>query len=146
MDPETFTDSFVPAGSSLNGRIKSIIVINNSQDLPGLMEGVLGEEGYEINILYASEDAHRRIVDRHPSLVILDMVLEKPNGTWQLLQILKLDPSTKGIPVIVCSSDSAYHEAHIAQLGFSGCRILPKPFDPDNLRNMIQEALGEIGV
>jgi CheY-like chemotaxis protein len=74
------------------------------------------------------------------------MVLEKPNGTWQLLQILKLDPSTKGIPVIVCSSDSAYHEMHIAQLKLSGCHILHKPFEPDDLRNVVQEALGETGV
>ena len=145
VDLDNSAGSFVPAGNGSPDAIKSIVVLNNSRDLPRLLEGLLEEEGYEVDILHAAEDAHRRVTNRNPSLVILDMVLENPNNTWQLLQILKLDPNTKDIPVVVCSADSAYHEEHIAQLDLSGCYILHKPFDPNDLRNLVQETLDETG-
>lgn len=120
-----------------------IVVLNDSWDLLRLMQELLTEEGYHVDIMHAAQGAHQRIKEIDPALVILDMVLETPDAGWQYLQLLKLDPRTIDIPVIVCSAANAFLEYHKERLNELDCHILPKPFDLDSLLNMIKIALEE---
>ncbi len=120
---------------------KHIVVVNDSEDLLDLIKTVLEEGGHETTILHASDGAYKKIKELQPALLILDIVMEQPDSGWQLLQILKLDTQTSEIPVIICSADSRFLHANEERLQRLGCYILPKPFDIDELLQLVNLAM-----
>ena len=62
------------------------------------MQELLQDEGYEVTVLHASDNAYKEIKPAAPDLVILDMTLEHPDSGWLVLEMLKLDPETAKIP------------------------------------------------
>ena len=102
------------------------------------MAAALEADGYEVQ---ASADAFGDIRQAKPDLVILDLFLHGESSGWQQLDILTVDPATRGVPVILCS-------AAIASLGFARERlaaldvaVLEKPFDIENLSAAVSSAL-----
>jgi DNA-binding response OmpR family regulator len=65
--------------------------------------------------------------------VILDIWMETPEAGWQLLELLRLDPATATLPVLVCSADVVFLRAKEAQLLAEGYGVLVKPFGLDAL-------------
>jgi CheY-like chemotaxis protein len=65
---------------------------------------------------------------RRPQAILLDVMMPTTDG-WELLQRLKADPETAGIPVVVCSVWSVPELA--LSLGANG--FLKKPIDRDHL-------------
>jgi DNA-binding response OmpR family regulator len=123
---------------------RRIIVLNDSEELLELMKMLLEEAGHAAMVMHASEGAYRTIKELKPALLILDVVLEKPDSGWQLLQILKLDAETSEIPVIVCSADSRFLRDNEERLSRLGCYILRKPFDIDEMLAMVGTALSTV--
>ena len=120
---------------------RRIVVVDESDELLELMKMVLEADGHAATVLHGSDGAYRTIKEIKPALLILDVVLEKPDTGWQLLQILKLDAATSEIPVIVCSADSRFLRDNEERLSRLGCYILHKPFDLDELIAMVGTAL-----
>lgn len=82
-------------------------------------------------------DGLRLARERHPAVVLLDLILPGPSG-WEALRQLKADPALATIPVVILSA--AAHEAQ--GLAAGAARVLAKPL----LRADLRRALGEIGV
>ena len=117
---------------------KRIVLIEDDDDTRTVMTGALEADGYEVQ---ASADAFGDIRHAHADLVILDLFLHGESAGWQQLDILTLDPHTRGIPVIICS-------AAIASLGFAreklaalDVAVLEKPFDLEQLSAAVSAAL-----
>ena len=79
---------------------KKIFVIDDDVTVLRTLEERLKTAGFDMigtgNPLDALTMAH----EHHPDLIILDIVMPQMSG-YELLDILKKDPSTKGIPVII---------------------------------------------
>jgi CheY-like chemotaxis protein len=120
---------------------RKITIFNDSPEILGLMQDILQDDGYEVLTWTASTTAHELIKRESPDLVILDVVMEKPDSGWQLLQLLTLDPETKDIPVIICSADIRFLREHEELFRSKGCWTLAKPFDLDDLLSTVREAL-----
>jgi DNA-binding response OmpR family regulator len=123
---------------------RCIIILNDSEDLLELMKMLLEEAGHAVMVMHSTEGAYRTIKELKLALLILDVVLEKPDSGWQLLQTLKLDAETSEIPVIVCSADSRFLRDNEARLSRLGCYILHKPFDIDEMLAMVDTTLGMV--
>ena len=102
------------------------------------MAAALEADGYEV---HATADAFGDIRHLKPDVVILDLFLHGESAGWQQLDILTLDPATRGVPVIICS-------AAIASLGFAreklaglDVAVLEKPFDIENLCAAVAAAI-----
>ncbi len=61
---------------------------------------------------------------------------------WTILAQLKAGSDTREIPVILCSADAGALHQRTELLERSGTRILAKPFDLDELLNLVRSALG----
>ena len=122
-------------------RAKRIIVLNDSMDLLNLMQDLLEEEGYEVLLQHSSSGAHAFITSNKPDLIILDFVLQEPDDGWVVLQMLKLDPATVTIPVIVSSADSRLFREKQERLRELNCLTIEKPFDLDEMLAKVSEAL-----
>ena len=77
----------------------------------------------------------------HPDLVLLDLHLPDMPGD-EVLRRLRADPVTRGIPVVILSSDATRH--HISELLAGGAdAYLTKPISVRALLQTIDQTLGQ---
>jgi CheY-like chemotaxis protein len=118
-----------------------VFVANDDQGFLELMRELLQDEDYQVTTLHASDEAYKEIKGAAADLVILDMTLEHPDAGWLVLQLLKLDPETVDIPVIICSAAVGYLRERRNEIEKMGCYVVEKPFDLEMLLGAVREAL-----
>jgi CheY-like chemotaxis protein len=118
-----------------------IAVVNDDPTFLTLMEQVLEEEGYRVTLLHEAGDAYATIKRHQPELVILDLRIGTPDAGWKILEVLRLDPATTAIPIIICSADLPFLRTGAERLRRMRCECLPKPFDLEELTNLVSEML-----
>ncbi len=118
-----------------------VAVINDDTDFLGLMEQVLSDEGYDVDLMRTFEDTHDRVRESQPDVVICDIVMRLEERGWELVEMLTLDPQTHDIPVIVCSAAVQRLEERREVLERQGIRAIAKPFDLPTLLATIQDAI-----
>lgn len=122
-----------------------IAVMNDDTAFLSLMHDLLTGEGYRCLICHESDRVYPLIKERQPDLVLLDIRMGHPEAGWQTLELLRLDPATTRIPVIVCSADTPFLRTKEQALRDLRCDILEKPFDLDMLLAKIAAVLGAAG-
>ena len=116
--------------SKLNtsGKASSILIVDDDDSIRSLLQQELSEGGYLIDEATNGKEALERIRKNRPDLIILDVMMPEMNG-FDVAAILKNDPQTMDIPIIVLS---------IVQDKIRGYRIgvdryLTKPIDTAQL-------------
>ena len=120
-------------------KTKTVGVVNNDPDVLALLRRLLEEEryralrrSYRVVVCQGSERAYEVVGAALPDLVILD----EPRGDLSArdaLNLIKRDPTTAGIPVVVCARPSPELWAAEPRLQERGCELLLKPFTLDDL-------------
>ena len=119
---------------------KTVLICEDDTNLRTLVRLALGE-GYRY---YEAPDGPsglqlaRRI---HPDVIVLDLMLPGQSGL-DVLAELRADHELARTPVIVMSAWSHSDEAAV-QAGAD--RFVPKPFDPDELRDAVLSLLEDDG-
>jgi len=80
--------------------MKRILVVDDEANIREAVRFVLQEEDYEIMEAENASDALRLAVERKPDLIISDVMMDNGNG-FMLREILKEDPVTASIPIIL---------------------------------------------
>lgn len=119
-----------------------IAVINDDPTFLAVMEDLLKLEGYQPLMGTGGAGAYHLIQREQPALVVLDIRMEQVDAGMGVLQLLRSDPATRDIPVIICSADRRYLDDNGEHLRQQGCEILHKPFRLEDLLTMIAVALG----
>jgi CheY-like chemotaxis protein len=76
-----------------------------------------------------------------PDLLIVDLHLDWYEAGWDLLNLLRHEPATAALPVIVCSADVPRLRLRERQLVAWQCHILARPFSTEQLLTAVQTAL-----
>ena len=127
-----------------HGEPKRIAVINDDTVFLDLMRDLLETEGgYEVVICKEWDDAHAFVKKQQPALLILDIRIGGEERGWTILNLLTLDPTTRPIPVIVCSAAIQSLHEHQELLDQYGICALPKPFDIETLLQAVSRMLPE---
>jgi signal transduction histidine kinase/DNA-binding response OmpR family regulator len=77
-----------------------ILVVEDDSSAAQLLETQLTSAGYAVTVCREPERALEMAAELQPSAVTIDIVMKPING-WELLSLLKSDPRTALIPVIV---------------------------------------------
>ena len=108
-----------------------VLVVEDEPDLLRLVVQILGVAGFTVIQAYGGEDALRKIKLHHPDLIVTDLAMPRMSGV-EIIERVKRDPETKGIP---CIAVTAYMWDQIAsaanQAGCDG--FVPKPFNGPRL-------------
>jgi CheY-like chemotaxis protein len=88
----------------------------------------------ELHVATNARDGVQAAIDEQPALILLDNRLPDATG-GEVLRQLASSGATAGIPVVVVSGDSARTGDELLAIGAS--EFLSKPFDIDQLMNMI---------
>tara|TARA_Y100000310_G_scaffold344529_1_gene457772 strand:- start:5479 stop:5856 length:378 start_codon:yes stop_codon:yes gene_type:complete len=83
--------------------MKTILFIEDESALQKTFGDVLSQEGYEVVPALDGEVGVRLAKEKQPDLILLDLVMPKMTG-FEVLQQLRGDETTKGIPVIVLTN------------------------------------------
>jgi DNA-binding response OmpR family regulator len=120
---------------------KHILVIDDALDLLQLLSVFLEEEGYEVVLSATPFHQVAEVEQIHPDLIILDIVFGQEQTGWQMLDALRSNRSTSGIPVVICSAALLRVQKQEDSLKEQGIPVVYKPFDIDVLLDTIRTLL-----
>ena len=114
-----------------------IAVVNDDIDFIDAIKILLTEFGdYKVSVIHEGEKAYQMLKKTPPDLVILDIRMDTPHRGWSILDLLKLDPKTTPIPVIVCTA-LTINEEKTNWLKKHNIALLLKPFEITDLKNLV---------
>ena len=122
-----------------------IAVIDDDAVFVELMCDLLaGGEGYEVVSSPHWAQSLDLVRETQPRLVILDLMMGREQTGWAVIDLLRHDPLTAHIPIILCSAAAPALSKHRQQLSEQGAiETLPKPFDVDHLLEVIERLLAQ---
>jgi CheY-like chemotaxis protein len=110
-----------------------ILVVDNHPEFIELIRRYLAEHDWLVSGAQYVRQAHALALQSPPDVVLLDVMMPGEDG-WDLLLLLKSQPETKPIPIVICS---VLYEPDIAHaLGAAG--YLPKPVNQVTLLSAIE--------
>ena len=79
------------------------MIVEDDTVLANALSLALQNEGYELSLATDGEEAERMIRQEIPDLILLDLLLPIKNG-FEVLKILRQNPSTKDISVVILTN------------------------------------------
>lgn len=122
---------------------KHIFVVNGLPDFLDIVRQLLQDENYNVTTTNFVPLSFETIEAARPDLLMIDLVIGEEAG-WDLLTRLRQGASTRDIPILLLSTTpDLLEEARSQHEKFGGDRYLLKPFDLDDLLEIIHEMIGE---
>jgi len=112
----------------IQGRSKTILIIDDDPKVCNTIAGYLAQEGYYTLTAESGEEGLELAKLHHPFAITLDMIMPKPDG-WEVLQLLKKTPETADIPVIIVSISDDKNTG----FAFGAIGYINKPFNKNDL-------------
>ena len=113
-----------------------VMVIDDSKTIRRTAETLLKNVGCEVITAIDGFDALAKIVDHHPHIIFVDIMMPRLDG-YQTCALIKNHRAFKSTPVIMLSSkDGLFDKAKGRIVGSD--QFLPKPFSRDELLSAIK--------
>ena len=119
-----------------------ILLVEDDELLSKMYIQKLKREGFEVLSAYDGDQGLTFMKDKHPDLVLLDIMMPKLNGI-QFLTKVKEAPGISAIPVIVLTNLAATQDAQKALLLGAKSYLVKSDFTPDEIVKKIKEFLPE---
>jgi CheY-like chemotaxis protein len=120
----------------MKGRMmsKKVLVCDDDEGILDMVSFVLEDSGFEVIPESNSLNVYNLIKKEKPDLLLLDLWMPVLSGD-QVLKMLRSNPETKDLPVIVISASTEGQK--IAQEAGASA-FIAKPFDIDQLINRVE--------
>lgn len=115
---------------------KKILVLEKNKDILDLIEFILTDNGYDVDMISSDKEVFNHIKVFQPNAILLDVVTPTPEGT-AICQSIKAAEDTSHIPVIVLST---HPKADVVK-EICADEVIHKPFDIDLLVSVIEQQL-----
>ena len=123
---------------------KKILIVEDAGDWRELLTRVIERSGYQIVEVNSSVEAIDQAMAVHPDLILLDLGLPGTSA-HQIIGELKMNSSTKDIPVIVQTTYDDHTGVRYA-MEAGAKQVLYKPFDLSELPAILRKHLASENV
>jgi signal transduction histidine kinase/CheY-like chemotaxis protein len=113
-----------------------ILAIDDSDDVLSMLEQLLADAGFSMQSARSGEEGLVKAKRVRPAAITLDIMLPDMDG-WQVLHRLKMDSSTRDIPVILLS----IIEERALGMQLGAAEYLVKPIDHSALLSALERSL-----
>lgn len=120
----------------------AVLVVDDDPAVIGLLEPALGAAGYRVRTASSADQAFAVISEESVDLILLDFKLPGISGL-KLLEILKQDPSTASIPVIMQTTRGSEAD-RVAGLTTGADDYVVKPFSVKELLARVDALLRRV--
>jgi CheY-like chemotaxis protein len=122
---------------------KSILLVDDDSVFLEAMSAIL-ESDYRIRTAVNGKEAHQRIQEESPDLIVLDVMMDYLSEGFDVARQLRGNPATRSIPIIMLTGvDQMYNYRMEVDESWVPCdRYLEKPVSPARL---LAEAKALIG-
>lgn len=120
-----------------------IAVVDDDRVYTEMIRDLLDGEGYDTILIQDAATAVETIAGVKPALALLDVRMEVPESGATILNDLRANPATAGLPVIVCTADQQFLRNRADFLQSQNADFIAKPFDLDDLLDVIKRTLGQ---
>jgi CheY-like chemotaxis protein len=111
-----------------------ILIVEDDEDSRYVYRIILEDDGFEVVTATCAPDGLRLARERHPRVILMDISIPGMDG-WETTQVLKEDPTTADIPVIILTAHAFPEDLERAEK--AGCDgFLTKPCEP---RRVLEE-------
>jgi CheY-like chemotaxis protein len=119
-----------------------ILIIEDDPLMLRMYQKIFTFEGFEVEVAGNGEEGLDKIrtLDPKPALVMLDVMMPKMNGL-QVLEKLKLDPTTKAIPTVMLTNLAGQQDAETALSKGAVRYIVKSEHEPKETAEIIKEIL-----
>lgn len=115
---------------------KKILVLERNRDILDLIDLILTEEGYKLDLISDDKEIFDRIRIFEPDAILLDIIRPTAEGT-AICEAIKAAEDTAHIPVIVLST---HPKAQVVK-EICADEVVNKPFDISFLVSVIEQQL-----
>lgn len=119
-----------------------VLVVDDERDIRELLVDELTDSGFEAIEAENGAKALDRVYTDRPDIVLLDLMMPVLDG-MQVLEVLKSNPNTASLPVVLLTAVSADEgEQRARDLGAN--HYVTKPWEPGAIQTMIKVTLREV--
>src|SRR5689334_18198746 len=127
-------------GPAAVSRAPRVLVVEDEQDIAGLIKHTLERSGDgQVEIVSSGDAALRAVTEQTPDLVILDLNLPVLSGT-EVCRILRGRPATANVPIIMLTARTAEAD-RVAGLDLGADDYVTKPFSLRELAARVRAVL-----
>lgn len=123
-------------------KIKHALVVDDSKSARFSLKKLLEQQGLEVSFAESAGDALNYLETKSPDVIFMDHFMPGMDG-FEATTIIKNNPATSGIPVVMCTSKEGPEYAEQA-MAKGATAILPKPVPADALVAVF-EKIRELG-
>ncbi|GAB4488746.1 MAG: hypothetical protein Fur0016_14910 [Anaerolineales bacterium] len=117
-----------------------ILCIEDETEMIDLIRIILERKGFEVEGATGGEDGLKKIRERKPDLVLLDLMMPDIDG-WEVYQQMKANETTRDTPVIIVTAKAQNIDK---VLGLQIAKVddyISKPFSPEDLLSSVERVL-----
>ena len=114
----------------------TVLLVEDSLTENEMLTHYLSQAGLRVVSAASSEEAQLKLNSQRPDLVILDVILPGQSG-FELCSQLKSNATTKGIPIVICSTKGTEADKLWGSM-LGADAYIPKPINPQELMQTIQ--------
>ncbi len=118
-------------------RKKYILIVDDDEEIVTTARAKLERAGFKVEAAYNGEEALKKVGDRTPDLIVLDVVMPKMDG-FAFYKTIKEYRELQNIPVIILTARANMRESFLV---IGSDDFLAKPFDLDELQKRIEVVL-----
>lgn len=116
-----------------------VLVVDDNADLAHFYRRYVHSTRYHLSVVPEGRRVFEFIESQKPDLIVLDVILPDVDG-WELLTHLHDHPTSRGIPIVVCS---IVREEELA-LALGAIGYIPKPVGRSAFLRALDEALARV--
>lgn len=119
---------------------KTLLIVEDDPLMARMYQKIFTFEQYAVITAANGEEGLEAVRKNKPTLILLDIMMPKMNGL-QVLEKLKSDPETKGIPVVMLTNLAGEKDAENALMKGAVKYIVKSEFEPKQVVNMVNEII-----
>ena len=116
-----------------------ILVVDDEPHIVMMLEARLRKNGFEVATADSGAEAMAKVKQDRPDLVVLDVMMPVMSG-FEVCRMLKENPATKAIPVILLTAKSTERDQTLG-ISAGADAYVTKPYTPEELLGQIKELL-----
>jgi two-component system alkaline phosphatase synthesis response regulator PhoP len=124
---------------------KQLLLCDDEVHILRAAEIKLTRAGYDVRVAHDGQEAWESILQQQPDALVTDIQMPRCDGL-ELTKRVRANPRTKDLPILMLTAKGLEFERETVIREYGIIDVLPKPFSPRELVQLIQRIFGEAAV